>query len=71
MNKKPGLLKKIVRFIDKKIVVPITKAIMKIGKRFNSSNISLENFLSKSNTLLFVSLFLALVVFILFDQKKI
>ena len=71
MNKKPGIFKRFVRFIDKKIVVPITKTIMKIGKKIGGSNRSLETFLSRSNTLLFVSLFLALVVFILFDQKKI
>ena len=71
MNKKPGIIKRFVRFIDKKIVVPITKTIMKIGKKIGGSNRSLETFLSRSNTLLFVSLFLALVVFILFDQKKI
>ena len=70
MNKKPGIIKRFVRFIDKKIVVPITKTIMKIGKKIGGSNRSLETFLSRSNTLLFVSLFLALVVFILFDQKK-
>ncbi len=71
MNKKPGIIKRFVRFIDKKIVVPITKTFMKIGKKIGGSNRSLETFLSRSNTLLFVSLFLALVVFILFDQKKI
>ena len=71
MNKKPGIIKRFVGFIDKKVVVPITKTIMKIGKKIGGSNRSLETFLSRSNTLLFVSLFLALVVFILFDQKKI
>ncbi len=69
MNKKPGFFKRIVRFVDKKIIVPITKAIMKIGRKFGGSNRTLETWLSRSNTLLFVSLFLALVVFILFDQK--
>ncbi len=69
MNKKPGFFKRIVRFVDKKIIVPITKAIMKIGRKFGGSNRTLETWLSRSNTLLFVSLFLALLVFILFDQK--
>lgn len=71
MNKKPGIFKKIARFIDKKVIVPVTKAIMKVTKRFSGSNRSLETWLSRSNTLLFVSLFLALTIFILFDQKKI
>lgn len=69
MNKKPGIFKRIARFIDKKIIVPVTKTIMRIGKKFGGSNKSLETWLSRSNTLLFVSLFLALLVFILFDQK--
>ena len=71
MNKKPNVFKRIGRFFEKKVVVPVTRAIMKISKKFGGSNRSLETFLSKSNTLLFVSLFLALTVFILFDQKKI
>lgn len=69
MNKKPGIFKRIAHFIDKKIVVPVTKVIMKVGKKLGGSNRSLETWLSRSNTLLFVSLFFALLVFILFDQK--
>ena len=71
MNKKPNIFKRFANFIDKKIVVPITKIIMKITKSASNSNLSLENWLSKSNTLLFVSLFLAVAVFIIFDQKRI
>lgn len=69
MNKKPGIFKGIARFIDKKIIVPVTKLVMKVTK-LGGSNRSLETWLSRSNTLLFVSLFLALLVFFLFDQKK-
>ncbi|MBR3898162.1 MAG: hypothetical protein IKJ43_02640 [Bacilli bacterium] len=69
MNKKIGFFGKIARFIDRKIVVPITRVLMKIGKLFSSSNKVLENWLSKSNTLLFVSLILAVMIFILIDQK--
>lgn len=69
MNKKPGIFKRMARFIDKKIIVPITKTIMRFGKKISGSNRTLETWLSRSNTLLFVSLFLALLVFILFDQK--
>ena len=42
---------------------------MKVAK-LGGSNRSLETWLSRSNTLLFVSLFLAVLVFFLFDQKK-
>ncbi len=71
MNKKQNIFKKLANFVDKKIVVPITKVIMKITKGASGSNHSLETWLSRSNTLLFVSLFLAILIFILFDQKKI
>ena len=57
MNKKPGIFKRIARFIDKKIIVPVTKTIMKVTKKFGGSNRSLESWLSRSNTLLFVSFF--------------
>lgn len=69
MNKKVGILGRFFRFIDRKIVVPVTRLLMKIGKVFSSSNKALENFLSKSNTLLFVSLVLAILIFIVIDQR--
>lgn len=61
--------RKIVRFVDKKIVVPITKLIVYITSKFDHSGRKFENWLSKSNTLLFVSLFLAIAIFIVIDQK--
>ena len=69
MNKKIGLFKRLGRFIDRKIVVPITRFLMKISKWFSNSNKALENWLSRSNTLLFLSLILAIVIFIFIDQK--
>ena len=69
MNKKVGIIGRFFRFIDRKIVVPVTRLLMKIGKVFSSSNKALENFLSKSNTLLFVSLVLAILIFIVIDQR--
>lgn len=56
-------------FIDKCIVVPITKFILKITGGFDKSGRKVEKWLSKTNTLLFISLFLALTVFIVLDQK--
>lgn len=58
-------------FIDKKIVIPTTKLILNLYSKFDSSGKQVENFLSKKNTILFISLFLALVVFIIVDQKVI
>lgn len=59
----------IARFFDKKIVMPITKLIVKITSKFDTSSKKFENWLSKSNTLLFISLFLAVCTFIVVDQK--
>ena len=55
--------------IDKKIIVPITKLVLFITSKFDKNSRKLENLLSRNNTLLFVSLFLAIVIFIMIDQK--
>ena len=69
MNKKIGFFGKIWRFIDRKIIVKITRFLMKLVKWFSNSNRTLESFLSRSNTLLFISLFLAVLVFIFVDRR--
>lgn len=69
--KKNNALKSIIRFIDRKIVFPITKAILAISDKFSKSGKYIENWLSRSNTLLFISLFFAIVLYIAVDQKKI
>ena len=61
--------KNIFHLIDKKIVLPITKLILNITGKFQSSGKKIEGWLSKSNTLLFISLFLAVAIFIAVDQK--
>lgn len=61
--------KNITHLIDKKIILPITKIILNISNKFDKSGRKFENWLSKSNTLLFISLFLAVGVFIAVDQK--
>lgn len=60
---------KIWHFIDKKIVIPITKLVVKLTGGFDKSGRKVETWLSKANTLLFISLFLAIAVFIVIDQK--
>jgi YbbR domain-containing protein len=59
----------IVSFIDNKIITPITKLVVAITSKFDKSGKRLERWLSKSQTLLFISLFLAVVIFIMIDQK--
>ena len=60
---------KIGYIVDKLIIVPITKLVVSISSKFDHSGRKFENWLSKSNTLLFISLFLAIVIFIIIDQK--
>lgn len=70
------VLKKILNFfvgiwkiIDNFIVVPVTRLILFITSKLDKSGKEFERWLTKSNTLLFVSLFLAVIVFISIDQK--
>lgn len=66
-SKRP--LRGIFRFIDRLIVVPITKLILKISTFFGKGGLKLENWLSNQNTLLFISLLLSALIFITIDQR--
>jgi YbbR domain-containing protein len=57
------------KIIDRKIVVPITKVVLWISDSFKASSKKIERWLSKTNTLLFLSLFMAIIVFVVIDQK--
>ncbi len=61
--------KNIWKIIDKKIIIPITKLVLALTGRVENSSKKVESWLSKSTTLLFISLFLAIFVFIIIDQK--
>ena len=69
MKKKNKISSKIIKFFDKTVIIPITKIIDKISKKMDNPSKWLEKWLSKSNTLLFITLFLAIVCFIFIDQK--
>ena len=57
------------RIIDKLIVIPISKLILMINKKFEKPGKKFENWLSRTNTLLFISLVLAILIFIVIDQR--
>ena len=59
----------IIKFIDRKIILPITKLVLNITGKFDKSGKFFENWLSKRNTLLFISLFFAVIIFIVIDQQ--
>jgi len=60
---------KISKFFDKYIIMPITRLVVGITEGFGGKGKVLESWLSKTNTLLFISLFLAITMFIVIDQK--
>lgn len=69
-------MKKIINFFkllfnafDRYIIIPITRFIFKVSKIFSRPNKKFETWLSKSTTLLFVSLFLSITIFIVVDRK--
>ena len=68
-KKKRSIFHRFARFIDKKIVVPITKGVVKIAKVFEKMSDAIEVSLTKTTTLLFITLFIAVAMFIFVDQK--
>jgi len=61
--------KNIIKVIDRKIIVPVTKIVIKVTSKFDRSGKELESWLTKKNTLLFISLFFSLSIFIMIDQR--
>lgn len=55
--------------INKLFVLPLSKLVLWINTKFEKPSKTIENWLSRSNTLLFISLLMALAVFIIIDQK--
>lgn len=56
-------------FIDRRLIVPITKLILKLTNNFEKEGKRFENWLSRPTTLLFISLLISIMVFIIVDQK--
>ena len=61
--------KSIWKSFDKRIITPLTKVVLKFTDNNENSGKLFENWLSKRNTLLFISLFLALTTFIVIDTQ--
>ena len=64
------LIKRFFRFIDKKIIVPITKFFVSIGEKFKLSDKPLEKALSKKSSMIILSLVLAVIVFVIIDRQN-
>ena len=68
-NKLFIFFKNIWKIIDRKIILPLTKIVLSFSEYFNNFGKKLEGWLSKSTTLLFLSLFISIIVFIIVDRK--
>ncbi len=69
MKKITNFFKHIFNFFDRFIILPITRLVYKINKRLSVPNKKFESWLSKQTTLLFLSLFISIAIFIIVDQK--
>ncbi|MCD8562201.1 MAG: hypothetical protein LRY26_00100 [Bacilli bacterium] len=69
LNNINSFFNQLLKQLDKKIIVPVTKFVMSFYEKYSGSGKQFENWLSKANTLLFISLFLAFFTFIIVDQK--
>lgn len=57
------------KIIDKRVVTPLTKLVIILTDKYGDYSNKIEKWLSKANTLLFISLFISIIVFIVVDQK--
>ena len=64
------LIKRFFGFIDKKIIVPITKFFVSIGEKLKLSDKPLEKALSKKSSMIILSLVLAVIVFVIIDRQN-
>lgn len=69
MKKITNFFKNLFNFFDRHIIMPITRIVFKITKKLSMPNKKFETWLSKPSTLLFLSLFISIFVFIIVDQK--
>ena len=63
------ILESIYKLIDKLIIMPISRLVYNITKVSKSKNVDLNKYLSKPNFLIYLSLILALIAFLLIDNK--
>ena len=63
------IFKKIAKFFDKCIFVPVSKLIYRITSKLGKSSRKMESWLSRPTTLIFISLFLSVAIFFVVDSK--
>ena len=65
-----AIIHTIYRFIDKIIILPITKLFILIRDKFGTRTDRIEKWLTKQNTLIFISLILAIFLFLYVDSES-
>lgn len=65
------IIKALIRLIDKKIITPITKFILLLSDKMGRRTDRFERWLVRKNTLIFISLILAIIAFLVVDNKTI
>lgn len=70
MNNFVLFLKRLLRFLDKKIITPLTKFFVWITEKVNGSSKTFEKMFSKKSSLVIVSLILSIGIFFYVDTKS-
>ena len=65
------LFKRIYKFIDKKIIVPISRAVYYFNKKYKKNQGKVDKLLNRPNFLIYLSLIIAVILFLLIDSKVI
>ncbi len=65
-----AIINAIYKFIDKLIILPVTKFFIMIRDKFSNRTDRLEKWLTKKNTLVFISLILAVLLFLYVDSES-
>ena len=63
-------IKVVYKLIDKFIVVPITKLILLINDKLGNRTDRFEKWITRKNTLIFISLVLAVLLFLYVDSES-
>ena len=66
-----AIFSSIYNIIDKLIVIPISRVIYRINELIKSNSSKFERILNRPNILIYVSLFCAIIMFLLIDTKAI
>lgn len=59
------------KIIDRKIIFPISKVLVSLKESIDSDSKRFEKFLTRKNSLIFISLVIALIVFMVIDSKSV